>query len=89
MTDSKQVKSTLIEEEIKAAFGTEDAVEVETGWGIGTCDNGLHLVPINDLKEHLDSDCPCHPIHDDNLGVWAHNSFDGREAFETSERKPS
>lgn len=49
-----------------------------------------HVVPLMDLREHItDSDkpCWCHPREDE--GVIVHNSMDGREAFETGERKPS
>ncbi len=58
-----------------------------TNWRI---DRGLHVVPINDLREHsTDSEkpCWCNPFDDD--GVTVHNSMDGREAFETGERVPS
>lgn len=50
----------------------------------------LHVVPVNDLREHsTDSDkaCWCKPREED--GVIVHNSMDGREAFETGERKLS
>jgi hypothetical protein len=50
----------------------------------------LHVVPIDDLREHsTDSDkpCWCHPEEED--GVIVHNSMDGREKFETGERKMS
>jgi len=50
----------------------------------------LHVVPVNDLREHsTDSDvtCWCNPATED--GVIVHNSMDGREKFETGERKPS
>lgn len=49
-----------------------------------------HVVPINDLREHscdVDKPCWCNPSNDD--GVIVHNSMDGREKFETGERKPS
>lgn len=50
----------------------------------------LHVVPVDDLREHsTDSDkpCWCNPTIED--GVIVHNSMDGREHFETGERKPS
>lgn len=51
----------------------------------------LHVVPVNDLRPHsTDSDvtCWCKPTEDEP-GVIVHNSMDGREHFETGERKPS
>jgi hypothetical protein len=60
------------------------------GWTYAVCDNGLHLTPIGDLQDHMDEDCPCKPVRDPALGgAWSHNSFDGREAFENGERKPT
>jgi len=50
-----------------------------------------HVVPIGDLREHsTDSDkaCWCHPIETED-GVIVHNSMDGRELYETGERRPS
>lgn len=52
----------------------------------------LHVVPIDDLREHsTDSDkpCWCHPEHDEEHDIYVHNSMDGREKFETGERKMS
>lgn len=50
--------------------------------------NDVHIIPINDYREHVESmDCWCRPSHDD--GVVIHNAMDGRERFETGERKPS
>ena len=52
-----------------------------------------HIVPIDDLREHEDSvDCWCQPelLDDDCLdSVYLHASMDGREAFESGERKMS
>lgn len=49
---------------------------------------GLHVVPLNDLREHdLNGSCWCRPDYDD--GVWVHHALDGREMYETGERKPS
>lgn len=58
------------------------------GWSLGRCDNGFHLIPVGDTADHMDEDCPCSPVRDE-LGLWNHNSFDGREAFEEGERKAS
>jgi len=44
-----------------------------------------HVVPINDLKEHEQSeDCWCEPVVDG--GVVIHNAIDEREKYETGER---
>ena len=38
----------------------------------------LHVYPVNDTKEHrFDEFCECEPEYKD--GIWAHNSYDGRE----------
>jgi hypothetical protein len=51
----------------------------------------IHVVPLGDLREHIEStDCWCRPQQDAECGdVFVHKSADGREAFETGERKPS
>lgn len=51
----------------------------------------LHVVPRDDLREHSidrDKPCWCHPEEDEH-GIIVHNSMDGREKFETGERKMS
>jgi hypothetical protein len=51
---------------------------------------GVHVVPLNDLREHeLNRSCWCQPHYDEEDGIVIHNSLDGREAFERRERKPS
>jgi hypothetical protein len=49
-----------------------------------------HVVPINDLREHVEDGtrCWCKPTVDED-GLIVHNSMDGREKFETGERKVS
>jgi hypothetical protein len=51
----------------------------------------VHVVPLNDLREHIASvDCWCKPIEDDDFpDVWVHHSMDGRESYETGERLAS
>lgn len=50
--------------------------------------DALHVLPRGDIRDHyLQPSCPCHPMEED--GVIVHNSFDGREAFETGERSLS
>lgn len=49
-----------------------------------------HVVPLNDLREHDPSEtCWCHPTLDDDTydDVYIHHSMDGRELYETGERK--
>lgn len=48
-----------------------------------------HVVPLNDLRDHEPSkDCWCHPtLDDDEERVYIHHSLDGRELYETGERK--
>lgn len=49
----------------------------------------FHVIPVNDLREHsTDKPCWCRPKEDEH-GVIVHNSMDGREKFETGERKLS
>ena len=45
----------------------------------------IHVVPINDLKEHtLNADCECDPAVEVSGAVliYIHNSWDHREFFE-------
>lgn len=51
-----------------------------------------HTVPINDLIEHVDENCPCGPtvepvFREDGSNGWqvTHHSLDGRERFEEDE----
>jgi hypothetical protein len=48
---------------------------------IGGTSNDLHVVPLNDLREHAAaSDCWCSPVQDvDEPLVWVHQSMDRRE----------
>lgn len=50
----------------------------------------LHIVPINDLREHIASkDCWCGPTEDAQVDdVWVHHSMDKREEYEEG-RKPT
>lgn len=53
----------------------------------------LHIVPMGDIREHeLDEDCWCEPdVGEDEDGdaMVIHLSADGREAYESGERKPN
>lgn len=44
----------------------------------------VHVMPINDLYPHHDSDgCPCNPKRDlEEADVVIHNAFDGRDFYE-------
>lgn len=56
-----------------------------------TLDDVYHVVPTNDLREHscdVTVPCWCKPETTED-GVIVHNSMDGREKFETGERKMS
>jgi hypothetical protein len=48
----------------------------------------FHVVPVDDLREHVtEGPCWCNPREEETVIV--HNSMDGREHFETGERRPS
>lgn len=61
------------------------------GWAVRHDSNTFdeHVVPINDLREHvLSMQCWCKPERDEEApGVIAHNSLDQREAVERGERR--
>ena len=50
-----------------------------------------HTLPLEDTKEHEvgSRGCWCDPEIDDEFKLVVHTSDDGREKFETGERKPS
>jgi hypothetical protein len=52
-------------------------------------DNSVHVIPNNDLREHVSSaDCWCRPSQDeDEPLLWVHHSMDQRETYEQG-RKP-
>jgi hypothetical protein len=52
-----------------------------------TADFGRHVMP--DDEEHDLEDCRCHMQFNEEANAFVHNSFDGREDFETGKRKPS
>ena len=51
--------------------------------------NIIHVLPVNDLREHEEkTECWCSPQHE-YVGageVVIHNSMDGRELYERGER---
>ncbi len=49
----------------------------------------IHILPNHDDKQHfIDDECPCCPTINEDGNV-VHESFDGRELFETGRRKLS
>jgi hypothetical protein len=50
-----------------------------------------HVYPVGDLKPHITDtskgDCWCNPEYDMEHDTYVHNSLDGREFYETGERK--
>ena len=54
-------------------------------------DRSSQVWPVDDLKPHVVNGgrCWCHPKYDEQDDIVIHNSMDGREKFETGERKPS
>lgn len=56
-------------------MSVEDSTVYET-------DNPIHVVPVNDLRDHVaKSDCWCKPNEIDNK-VFVHNAMDRREQYE-------
>lgn len=60
------------------------------GWAIvfALNDDTPHVIPVDELEQHDPENCRCCP-HEEEYGVMIHQSFDGREKFESGERKPS
>lgn len=47
-----------------------------------TCNDNLHVEPVNDLREHdTTPDCWCKP-DEVEPGLWVHHSMDRREEYE-------
>ncbi|MBN3777419.1 hypothetical protein G3O06_07625 [Burkholderia sp. Ac-20345] len=60
------------------------------GWRVVRLNGKRHVIPRGDLREHAPNGCSCNPTADDeDPDVIVHSAFDGREAFETGERKVS
>lgn len=61
--------------------------EYSNDWGVfePSC-GGVHVVPLFDIGEHvLNSECRCCPVVGED-GECVHNSFDGREGYESGRR---
>lgn len=57
-------------------------------WWVGWTGRRPEVVPLDDVREHrLGPGCWCAPRLDGSTRV--HNSLDGRERFESGERRPS
>lgn len=68
---------------------TQQDVDLGIGWTLAYIPGlGVHSLPVGDTHDHMDEDCPCIPVQNED-GLWEHNSFDGREAFEDGTRKAS
>lgn len=61
--------------------------EQETGWAIFQVKGVQHVMPIDENHKHS-TECRC-GWHEEQEGIIVHHSYDGREAFERGERKPS
>ncbi len=48
-----------------------------------------HVYPLDDLREHVveGRNCWCCPDYDEEYDILVHHSLDGREEYETGERK--
>lgn len=42
----------------------------------------IHVMPINDLREHEFKDCWCNPTYDEENHIYIHHSMDKREEYE-------
>lgn len=49
----------------------------------------VHVIPIDDLREHGIDYCWCRPTLEPDEPVLVHHAADNREAFERGERKAS
>lgn len=51
--------------------------------------DNIHVIPVGDLREHESrADCWCKPKQDEiEESVYIHYAMDGREQYETGERK--
>lgn len=62
----------------------------ETGWVIIGFYGLNHIMPGDEVEMHRPRDCACCPFAEyEDETIIIHNSFDGREAFERGDRKPS
>jgi hypothetical protein len=58
------------------------------GWGVYTWEGEVHVAPVNEVHMHVRTDCRC-GAYENADGVIVHPAFDGRDAYERGERKPS
>jgi hypothetical protein len=67
----------------------KDLMMKKGGWCCHSADGEMHIVPIDDTRQHDPSTaCWCEP-RDEGGTIFAHNSADHREQYERGERKPS
>lgn len=52
--------------------------QIESEYGAA---EDMHVIPVDDLKEHLEKDCWCIPAveYEGDVPIYIHNSLDGRE----------
>lgn len=62
----------------------------DAAWHATNGGDTLHVVPIDDLREHpLTSSCWCHPTEDEvTANLWIHHSMDRREDYESGALLP-
>jgi hypothetical protein len=56
------------------------------GWGVYILGSQRHVWPVD--ENHTAENCRCQPTLNED-GIMVHASYDGRELFESGERKPS
>lgn len=68
-------------------------MEPETVEGMWACTERGEVYPLHDVRSHDvndDGECWCQPSWEptQTSGFWVHHSGDGREKYETGERRP-
>ena len=62
---------------------------MKTGWLVDPRQDGVHIIPLDDLREHAGADCWCRPEVLDDGTIIKHNSMDRREYYERGELRAS
>lgn len=61
-----------------------------TAWATLHLSTGdIHVVPLDDLRDHESTECWCHPAHEEEDGtpIVVHRAMDERERYERGELK--
>ena len=60
-----------------------------TDMSISAMKQAVHVIPLNDLREHTASvNCWCQPTEDGEWpDIWVHHSMDQREDYEVGKEK--